>query len=214
MAYEAMNSAGYLKNRMIVILNDNGQVSLPTGTPSAGGQIPASSLSATTSQILVSKPFQDFRSVAKGLSGLFPENIQEINKRIDEYARGIVSGGTLFEELGFYYVGPLDGHDLDNFVPILEKLRDSPSNKPVLLHVKTTKGYGYPPAEAASDCMHGVAKFDVGTGVQVKPKNPIAPSLTSIFANELVGIAQEDRNVVGITAAMPGGTGMDIFGRR
>ena len=171
-------------------------------------------MSATTSQILVSKPFQDFRSVAKGLSGLFPENIQEINKRIDEYARGIVSGGTLFEELGFYYVGPLDGHDLDNFVPILEKLRDSPSNKPVLLHVKTTKGYGYPPAEAASDCMHGVAKFDVATGVQVKPKNPVAPSLTSIFANELVGVAQEDRNVVGITVAMPGGTSMDIFGRR
>lgn len=99
MAYEAMNSAGYLKNRMIVILNDNGQVSLPTGTPSAGGTGAASSLSATTSQILVSKPFQDFRSVAKGLSGLFPENIQEFNKKIDEYARGIVSGGTLFEEV-------------------------------------------------------------------------------------------------------------------
>ncbi|GMH63966.1 hypothetical protein TL16_g03854, partial [Triparma laevis f. inornata] len=213
MAYEAMNSAGYLKNRMIVILNDNGQVSLPTGTPSAGGTGAASSLSATTSQILVSKPFQDFRSVAKGLSGLFPENIQEFNKKIDEYARGIVSGGTLFEELGFYYVGPLDGHDLDNFVPILEKLRDSPSNKPVLLHVKTTKGKGYAPAEAASDKMHGVAKFDVATGVQIKGKKG-PPSLTSVFANELVGVAEEDRTVVGITAAMPGGTGMDIFGRR
>lgn len=213
MAYEAMNSAGYLKNRMIVILNDNGQVSLPTGTQSAGGVKPASQLSAATSRLLVSKPFQDFRSVAKGLSGLFPENIQEFNKKIDEYARGIVSGGTLFEELGFYYVGPLDGHDLDNFVPILEKLRDSPSTKPVLLHVKTTKGMGYPPAETASDKMHGVATFDVGTGVQNKgAKGP--PSLTSVFANELCDVAGKDKNVVGITAAMPGGTGMDIFGRR
>lgn len=213
MAYEAMNSAGYLKNRMIVILNDNGQVSLPTGTASAGGTGPASELSAATSRLLVSKQFQDFRSVAKGVSGLFPENVQEFNKKIDEYARGIVSGGTLFEELGFYYVGPLDGHDLDNFVPILSKLRDSPSNKPVLLHVKTNKGNGYPPAENASDKMHGVAKFDVATGVQKKgPKGP--PSLTSVFANELCTIASTDKRVVGITAAMPGGTGMDIFGRR
>lgn len=124
-----------------------------------------------------------------------------------------MSGGTLFEELGFYYVGPLDGHDLDNFVPILEKLRDSPSNKPVLLHVKTNKGNGYEPAERASDKMHGVAKFDVATGVQKKgPKGE--PSLTSIFANELCTAASEDKRIVGITAAMPGGTGMDIFGRR
>jgi 1-deoxy-D-xylulose-5-phosphate synthase len=213
MAYEAMNSAGYLKNRMIVVLNDNGQVSLPTGTPSAGGTIPASQLSAYTSNLLVSKPFQDFRDFAKSFNKLLPENIQDVNKRIDEYARGIVSGGTLFEELGFYYVGPIDGHDLDNMVPILEKLRDSDSQKPVLLHVKTTKGYGYPPAEAASDKMHGVGKFDLGTGVQYKGKAS-APSFTSIFAHSLIDAATEDRAVVGITAAMPGGTGMDIFGRR
>ena len=213
MAYEAMNSAGYLKNRMIVVLNDNGQVSLPTGTPSAGGVVPASQLSAYTSNLLVSKPFQDFRSFAKSFNKLLPGNIQDVNKRIDEYTRGMVSGGTLFEELGFYYVGPIDGHDLDNLVPILEKLRDSESNKPVLLHLKTTKGYGYPPALEASDRMHGVAKFNLGTGVQVKGKS-IAPSLTSIFANSLIDAAAEDRTVVGITAAMPGGTGMDIFGRR
>jgi 1-deoxy-D-xylulose-5-phosphate synthase len=213
MAYEAMNSAGYLKNRMIVILNDNGQVSLPTGTPSAGGVVPASQLSTYTSNLLVSKPFQDFRDFARGFNKLLPEGIQDVNKRIDEYARGIVSGGTLFEELGFYYVGPVDGHDLDNLIPILEKLRDSPSNKPVLLHLKTVKGFGYPPAEKASDRMHGVGKFDLATGKQYKSK-PTAPSLTSIFANALIDAATEDRAIVGITAAMPGGTGMDIFGRR
>ena len=213
MAYEAMNSAGYLRSRMIVVLNDNGQVSLPTGTPSAGGTVPASQLSAYTSNLLVSKPFQDFRDFAKGFNKLFPEGIQDVNKRIDEYTRGLVSGGTLFEELGFYYVGPIDGHDLDNLIPILEKLRDSDSNKPVMLHLKTTKGHGYPPAEAASDRMHGVGKFNLGTGAQVKSK-PTAPSLTSVFANSLIDCAAEDRSIVGITAAMPGGTGMDIFGRR
>ena len=136
-----------------------------------------------------------------------------MNKRFDEYARGIISGGTLFEELGFYYVGPVDGHDIDNMVPILEKLRDSDTNKPVLLHLKTIKGYGYPPAEKASDRMHGVGKFNLGTGVQYKSK-AIAPSFTSIFANAMIDAAAEDRAIVGITAAMPGGTGMDIFGRR
>jgi len=213
MAYEAMNSAGYLKNRMIVVLNDNGQVSLPTGTPSAGGTVPASQLSAYTSNLLVSKPFQDFRDFAKSFNRLLPDNVQDINKRFDEYARGIISGGTLFEELGFYYVGPIDGHDLDNMVPIMEKLRDSESNKPVLLHIKTNKGFGYPPAEAASDKMHGVGKSDIATGVQ--QKIPVsAPSFTSVFANSLIDAATEDRAIVGITAAMPGGTGMDIFGRR
>ncbi|EJK67229.1 hypothetical protein THAOC_11764 [Thalassiosira oceanica] len=213
MAYEAMNSAGYLTSRMIVVLNDNGQVSLPTGTQSAGGVKPASQLSAYTSNLLVSKPFQDFRDFAKSLNKLFPENVQDVNKRIDEYARGVVTGGTLFEELGFFYVGPIDGHDLENMVPILEKLRDSDSNKPVLLHLKTTKGYGYEPALKASDRMHGVGKFDIKTGIQFKGK-AAAPSFTSIFANALIDAATEHREIVGITAAMPGGTGMDIFGRR
>mmetsp|Transcript_22172 Transcript_22172/g.32372 ORF Transcript_22172/g.32372 Transcript_22172/m.32372 type:complete len:737 (+) Transcript_22172:99-2309(+) len=215
MAYEAMNSAGYLRTRMIVVLNDNGQVSLPTGTQTAGGVVPASQLSAYTSNLLVSKPFQDFRSFAKNFNKLLPGDVQNLNKRIDEYARGMVSGGTLFEELGFYYVGPVDGHDLDNMVPILEKLRDSGDDKPVLLHIKTTKGYGYPPAEKASDRMHGVGKFNLGTGVQFKSKTPpVAPSLTSVFANALIEQATEDRSIVAITAAMPGGTGLDIFGKR
>ena len=120
--------------------------------------------------MISSKPFADFRQVAKGISSLFPEEIQQINAKIDEYARGIVTGGTLFEELGFYYIGPVDGHDLDNLVPILENLRDTPSNKPVLLHIKTEKGYGYAPAMQASDKMHGVAKYDVATGKQFKGK--------------------------------------------
>ena len=213
MAYEAMNSAGYLRSRMIVVLNDNGQVSLPTGTPLERGYIPASQLSAYTSNLLVSKPFQDFRDFAKGFNKFLLEEMQSVNKRIGEYARGIVSGETLFEELEFYYVGPVDGHDIDNLVPILEKLRDSPNNKPVLLHIKTTKGMGYPPAERASDRMHGVAKFDQETGRQMKSKSS-APSLTSIFANTLIDAATKDRMVVGITSAMPGGMGMDIFGRR
>jgi len=213
MAYEAMNNAGYLSSRMIVVLNDNGQVSLPTGTQTAGGVRPASQLAAYTSNLIVSQPFQDFRDFAKGLNRLFPENVQDVNKRIDEYARGLVTGGTIFEELGFFYVGPIDGHDLENMVPILEKLRDSDSSKPVLLHIKTNKGQGYPPALAASDRMHGVAKFDIATGKQVKGKVS-SPSLTSIFANSLIDAATDDRAIVGITAAMPGGTGMDIFGRR
>mmetsp|Transcript_96962 Transcript_96962/g.277430 ORF Transcript_96962/g.277430 Transcript_96962/m.277430 type:complete len:713 (+) Transcript_96962:89-2227(+) len=214
MAYEAMNNANYLEARMITILNDNGQVSLPTGQPSAGGIVPVGALSATTSKMLSSSEFKDFRDVLKGISGLMPKEMQNVNAKIDEYARGIVSGGTLFEELGYYYIGPIDGHDLDNLVPILENLRDTPSNKPVLLHIKTEKGMGYPPAMKASDKMHGVAKFDLATGKQMKGKGAKAPSLTSVFANELIKVATDDRSVVGITAAMPGGTGMDLFGRR
>ena len=214
MAFEALNNAGYLRSRMVVILNDNGQVSLPTGTHSAGGVVPAGALSSYTSRLLSSKPFQDFRSFAKGLNKLMPSELQDLNAKIDEYARGLIQGGTLFEELGFYYIGPVDGHDLENLVTILENLRDSPSTKPVLLHVKTEKGYGYPPAEAASDKYHGVAKFDVSTGKQFKGANKGPPSLTTTFANALCEIAAEDRTVVGITAAMPGGTGMDIFGKR
>jgi 1-deoxy-D-xylulose-5-phosphate synthase len=213
MAYEAMNNANYLNARMITVLNDNGQVSLPTGQPSAGGVVPAGALSAYTSRLLSSSEFKSVRDVMKGVSNLMPVEMQKVNAKIDEYARGIISGGTLFEELGFYYIGPVDGHDLDNLVPILENLRDTPSNKPVLLHIKTEKGMGYPPAMSASDKMHGVAKFDVATGKQFKSKSA-APSFTSIFANELVKVAEDDPAVVGITAAMPGGTGMDIFGRR
>merc|ERR1719310_1566279 len=213
MAFEAMNNANYLQARMITVLNDNGQVSLPTGTPSAGGVVPSGALSAYTSRLISSKPFADFRQVAKGISSLFPEEIQQINAKIDEYARGIVTGGTLFEELGFYYIGPVDGHDLDNLVPILENIRDREGSQPVLLHVKTDKGKGYPPAEAASDKYHGVPKFDVATGKKLTPKNA-APSYTAVFAETLVDIAAQDRSVCAITAAMPGGTGIDKFGKR
>jgi len=213
MAYEAMNNAAYLNSRVIVIYNDNGQVSLPTGTPSAGGTGPAGSLSAYTARLIASKPFQNFRDTAKTINKFFPREIQEANAKIDEYARGMVSGGTLFEELGFYYIGPVDGHDLDNLVPILESIRDRGGSQPVLLHIKTQKGFGYPPAEAASDKYHGVPKFDVATGKkQASPSKAI--SYTAVFAETLIDIAAVDRTVVAITAAMPGGTGVDKFGRR
>lgn len=214
MAYEAMNNAAYINSRVIVVLNDNGQVSLPTGQPSAGGVIPAGALSGYTSRLLTSNTFKNVRDIAKGLNSFMPEGISNLNKKVDEYVRGMVSGGTLFEELGFYYVGPVDAHDIENLVPILENIRDKvPLTKPVLLHVKSVKGKGYPPAEAASDRMHGVAKFDVSTGKQnvVQAKTP---SLTSVFANSLISIMETDRDVTAITAAMPGGTGLDKVGRR
>lgn len=214
MAYEAMNNAAYINSRVIVVLNDNGQVSLPTGQPSAGGVIPAGALSGYTSRLLTSNAFKNVRDIAKGLNSFMPEGISNMNKKVDEYVRGMVSGGTLFEELGFYYVGPVDAHDIENLVPILENIRDKvPLTKPVLLHVKSVKGKGYPPAEAASDRMHGVAKFDVATGKQMTTPAK-TPSMTSVFANSLISIAESDRDVVAITAAMPGGTGVDKFGRR
>jgi 1-deoxy-D-xylulose-5-phosphate synthase len=213
MAYEAMNNAAYQKTRVVVVYNDNGQVSLPTGTPSAGGTGPAGSLSAYTSRLLASKTFKTVRDTAKSLNKLFPEDLQAVNAKLDEFARGMVSGGTLFEELGFYYVGPVDGHDLDNLVPILEDIRDRGGNQPILLHVKTDKGKGYPPAEAASDKYHGVPKFDVASGKLMQPSST-APSYTRIFSDTLIDIAAEDRSVVAITAAMPGGTGIDKFGKR
>jgi len=213
MAYEAMNNAAYLNSRIIVVYNDNGQVSLPTGTPSAGGTVPAGALSAYTSRLIASKDFQNFRDIAKSINKLFPAEIQQANAKIDEYARGLVTGGTLFEELGFYYIGPVDGHDLDNLVPILENVRDRGGSRPVLLHIKTEKGYGYPPAEAASDKYHGVPKFEVSSGKKLTTPSG-TPSYTSIFADTLIDIAATDRTVVAITAAMPGGTGTDKFGRR
>merc|ERR1719313_2577193 len=195
MAYEAMNNAAYLNSRVIVVYNDNGQVSLPTGTPSAGGTAPAGSLSAYTTRIIASNSFKTFRDTAKSINNLFPTEIQQVNAKIDEYARGMVTGGTLFEELGFYYIGPVDGHDMDNLVPILESIRDRGGNQPVLLHVKTDKGKGYPPAEAASDKYHGVPKFDVASGRKLSPPAK-APSYTAVFAETLVDIAAQDRSVV------------------
>mmetsp|Transcript_19842 Transcript_19842/g.66741 ORF Transcript_19842/g.66741 Transcript_19842/m.66741 type:complete len:716 (+) Transcript_19842:77-2224(+) len=213
MAYEAMNCADYLNTKVVVILNDNGQVSLPTGEPSAGGVAPSGALSAYTSRLLTSKPFLDLRSFAKTFSRLLPEEVQAVNARIDEYTRGVISGGTLFEELGFYYVGPVNGHDLASLVPILQNIRDRDDDKPVLLHIKTEKGYGYPPAVAAPDKYHGVPKFDVPTGRQhAKPSGK--PSYTAVFSQSLIDLGARDPGVVAITAAMPGGTGLDKFGRR
>lgn len=213
-AYEAMNNAGYLKNRFIVILNDNDQVSLPTGTKTAAGDRPSGALSDYTSRLLSSRPFQDLRGIAKSVSRLFPEELRDVAAQVDEYGRGILNqGGTLFEELGFYYIGPIDGHKLDALVPILENVRDMPGNKPVLIHVKTEKGKGYPPAEGAFDKYHGVAKFEVSTGKQVKSASK-TPTYTSVFANALIAEAERDRKIVAITAAMPGGTGLNIFGER
>merc|ERR1711871_1070411 len=214
MAYEAMNNAAYINSKILVVLNDNEQVSLPTGQPSVGGVRPAGALSGYTSRLLTSTAFKTVRDIAKGLNNLMPNEIAILNKRFDEYVRGMATGGTLFEELGFYYVGPVDAHDIDSLIPILENIRDNvPDTKPVLLHIKSTKGKGYPPAEYASDKYHGVAKFDIPTGKQFKTKCSAIP-YTSVFANTLIDIAERDSKVVGITAAMPGGTGLDKFGRR
>ena len=217
MAYEALNNAGHLNSRVIVILNDNGQVSLPTGTKSAAGTAPAGALSGYMSRLLTSKEFRDARALAKEFSRLFPDALQRAAAQMDEVARALVAQGaganreTLFEQLGLYYVGPMDGHDLDMLVPVLKNIRDAPGNKPILLHVRTEKGYGYPPAEAAFDKYHGVSRFDINTGKQHSAP-ATAPSYTSVFAKALIAEADEDRKIVGITAAMPGGTGMGAFG--
>lgn len=213
-AYEALNNAGYLKNRFVVILNDNDQVSLPTGTKTVAGVRPSGALSDYTSRLLSSRPFQDIRGLAKNFAKLFPNEIRGVAAQVDEYGRGILNqGGTLFEELGFYYVGPLDGHNFDTLVPVLENVRDMPGNKPVLIHVRTEKGKGYPPAEAALDKYHGVARFDLASGKQHKSAAK-TPTYTSVFANALIAEAEHDRKVVALTAAMPGGTGLNIFGER
>eukprot|EP00274_Cyanoptyche_gloeocystis_P008431 CAMPEP_0196658400 /NCGR_PEP_ID=MMETSP1086-20130531/29559_1 /TAXON_ID=77921 /ORGANISM="Cyanoptyche gloeocystis , Strain SAG4.97" /LENGTH=648 /DNA_ID=CAMNT_0041991959 /DNA_START=462 /DNA_END=2408 /DNA_ORIENTATION=+ len=214
MIYEAMNNAGYLDlDKLIVVLNDNGQVSLPTGTPMAGGAAPVGALASSLSRILASSPFEDVRNAAKEAAKLLPKPLQEAAAKADEYARGIFTGGTLFEELGFYYVGPVDGHDMATLVPIMESLRDRKSKGPVMLHVVTEKGRGYRPAELAPDKYHGVVRFDVRTGKQEKPKEQ-APSYTKIFAEALIKEAEEDGRIVAITAAMPGGTGTDLFAKK
>lgn len=213
MAYEAMNFAGYLRNRTIVILNDNGQVSLPTGHNSAGGVRPSGALSDYTSRLLSSKAFLDVRGMAKTVSEqLFPDPLQNFAKQVDAYTRGMINqGGTFFDELGFYYVGPVDGHNMESLVNILENVKNLGGDKPVLLHVKTEKGRGYRPAEVAFDKYHGVAKFDVHSGQQHKSvsKNP---AFTKVFADALIKIAEKDQKTVAITAAMPGGTGLGAFG--
>jgi 1-deoxy-D-xylulose-5-phosphate synthase len=203
MAYEAMNNAGSMDARLIVILNDNDMSIAP----------PVGALSAYLSRLISSKPFRSARDFAKGVASKFPRKIEETAAKVDEYARGLVTGGTLFEELGFYYVGPVDGHNLDHLLPVLKNLRDDKERGPVLLHCVTEKGHGYKPAEASADKYHGVSKFDIVTGKQDKPKSN-APSFTSVYARALIAEAEADDKIVAITAAMPGGTGVDKFSER
>mmetsp|Transcript_13263 Transcript_13263/g.52940 ORF Transcript_13263/g.52940 Transcript_13263/m.52940 type:complete len:622 (+) Transcript_13263:64-1929(+) len=212
MAYEAMNNAGYLKSRVIVIFNDNGEVSLPTGTKSAGGVKPSGALSDYTARLLTSKSFVDVRNMAKQFTKVLPDDLRMAAAQVDEYARGLVNhGGTLFEELGFYYVGPVDGHNVESLVALFTQVRDMGGNKPVLIHVKTQKGRGYAPAEAAFDKYHGVARFDVPSGKQHKSSSK-TPNYTTVFARSLIDEADRDPKIVAITAAMPGGTGLNLFG--
>ncbi len=199
MAYEAMNNAQAAGNRLIVILNDNDMSIAP----------PVGGLSAYLAQLVSSRPFLRVREIAKRLSRRLPEPLHRAAKKTDEFARGMAMGGTLFEELGFYYVGPVDGHNLDQLIPILENVRDA-AEGPCLVHVVTQKGKGYGPAEAAADKYHGVQKFDVITGEQVKSAGG-PPSYTNVFAGALLAEAERDPTICAITAAMPSGTGLDKF---
>ncbi|GLR65740.1 1-deoxy-D-xylulose-5-phosphate synthase [Acidocella aquatica] len=200
MAYEAMNNAGAMKSRLIVILNDNDMSIAP----------PVGAMSAYLSKLISSRSFMSLRDFAAKMAKHFPRTLERTARRAEEYARGILTGGTLFEELGFYYVGPVDGHNLDHLLPVLRNIRDSDSHEPVLLHVVTKKGKGYAPAEAAADKYHGVSKFNVVTGEQSKaPPGP--PSYTNVFAKALIAEAEVNPNIVAITAAMPPGTGLDKF---
>ncbi|MBX9594186.1 MAG: 1-deoxy-D-xylulose-5-phosphate synthase, partial [Roseomonas sp.] len=203
MAYEAMNNAGAERARLIVILNDNDMSIAP----------PVGAMSAYLSRLISSRPFLSLRDVMGRLAKRFPRPIERTARRAEEFARGLLTGGTLFEELGFYYVGPIDGHDLDHLLPVLRNLRDAEEGQPILLHVVTQKGKGYAPAEASADKYHGVAKFNVVTGEQAKaPPGP--PSYTKVFANALIAEAEADDRIVSVNAAMPAGTGLDAFAKR
>ena len=201
MAYEAMNNAGAMNRRLIVILNDNEMSIAP----------PVGAMSNYLSRLLSSPTFMSLRDIGKQFANRLPKFIKDKAAHAEELARGFVTGGTLFEELGFYYVGIVDGHDLNQLVPILENVRDA-DNGPILVHVRTQKGKGYAPAEASQDKYHGVVKFDVATGKQQKAASN-APSYTKVFGEALVKQAQKDDRIVAITAAMPSGTGVDIFAK-
>jgi 1-deoxy-D-xylulose-5-phosphate synthase len=199
MAYEAMNNAEGAGNRLVVILNDNDMSIAP----------PVGGLSAYLAWLVSSKPFLSIRDIARRLARRLPRPLHDAARKTDEFARGMAMGGTLFEQLGFYYVGPVDGHNLDHLIPVLENVRDA-SEGPILIHVVTKKGKGYAPAEASADKYHGVQKFDVVSGKQDKgPSGP--PAYQNVFADALIGEARADARVCAITAAMPGGTGIDRF---
>ncbi|XP_052155567.1 1-deoxy-D-xylulose-5-phosphate synthase 1, chloroplastic [Oryza glaberrima] len=213
-AYEAMNNAGYLDSDMIVILNDNKQVSLPTATLD-GPAPPVGALSSALSKLQSSRPLRELREVAKGVTKQIGGSVHELAAKVDEYARGMISGSgsTLFEELGLYYIGPVDGHNIDDLITILREVKSTKTTGPVLIHVVTEKGRGYPYAERAADKYHGVAKFDPATGKQFKsPAKTL--SYTNYFAEALIAEAEQDNRVVAIHAAMGGGTGLNYFLRR
>jgi 1-deoxy-D-xylulose-5-phosphate synthase len=201
MAYEAMNNAGAMNSRLIVILNDNNMSIAP----------PVGALSAYLARLVSGRPYRSLRHVVHQLAKRLPKFLEQRARAMEEYARGLVTGGTLFEELGFFYVGPIDGHNLDHLLPVLRNVRDAKEG-PILVHVVTQKGKGYAPAEASQDKYHGVVKFDVATGKQIKAKAN-APSYTAVFGQSLVKEAKKDDRIVAITAAMPSGTGIDIFAK-
>ncbi|MGO4387173.1 1-deoxy-D-xylulose-5-phosphate synthase [Microvirga sp. 2YAF29] len=201
MAYEAMNNAGAMHSRLIVILNDNDMSIAP----------PTGAMSSYLARLVSGGTYRGIRETAKQLAKKLPKFIYEKAQRAEEFARGFWTGGTMFEELGFYYVGPIDGHNLDHLLPILKNVRDTGTG-PILVHVVTQKGKGYAPAEAAADKYHGVVTFDVVTGAQTKAKAN-APSYTKVFGESLIKEAQADDKIVAVTAAMPTGTGIDMFGK-
>jgi len=203
MAYEAMNNAGALHSRLIVILNDNDMSIAP----------PVGAMSAYLSRLMSSRSFLSLRDLAGKMAKRFPRGLERTARRAEEYARGMLTGGTLFEELGFYYVGPIDGHNLDHLLPVLRNVREAEEAGPILIHVITKKGKGYAPAEESADKYHGVSKFNVVTGEQAKaPPGP--PQYTRVFADALIAQAEKDPRIVAITAAMPSGTGLDRFAKR
>ena len=203
MAYEAMNNAGAMHARLVVILNDNEMSIAP----------PVGAMSAYLTRLLSSNSYMNLRDLASRMAKRFPSGVAKTAKRAEEYARGILTGGTLFEEMGFYYLGPIDGHNLDHLLPVLRNVRDAEERGPILVHAITQKGRGYAPAEASADKLHAVSRFNVVTGEQVKaPPGP--PSYTRVFADALIAEAEANPKVVAITAAMPSGTGLDRFAKR
>ncbi|KAH8503186.1 hypothetical protein H0E87_014480 [Populus deltoides] len=213
-AYEAMNNAGFLDSNLIVILNDNKQVSLPTATLD-GPATPVGALSSTLTKLQASTKFRKLHEAAKGITKQIDGQTHQVAAKVDEYARGMISasGSTLFEELGLYYIGPVDGHSIEDLVTIFQNVKAMPAPGPVLIHIITEKGKGYPPAEAAADKMHGVVKFDVKSGQQFKLKSSTL-SYTQYFAESLIKEAEVDTKIVAIHAAMGGGTGLNYFQKR
>jgi 1-deoxy-D-xylulose-5-phosphate synthase len=199
MAYEAMNNAGAMESRLIVILNDNDMSIAP----------PVGAMAGYLARLFSGHTYRSLREVGKQLATKLPKALEIGALRAEEFSRGMITGGTMFEELGFYYVGPIDGHNMDQLLPVLKNVRDSQTG-PIIVHCRTQKGKGYGPAEQSADKYHGVVKFDVATGVQAKAKSN-APSYQKVFGESLIKEAQKDDKIVGITAAMPSGTGIDLF---